>query len=79
MPEYTLAFLIALGMALLLTPGVILLARKTGALDAPDARKVHKLPIPRIGGVGIYLSFMVSVCTIITMVMIVHTETIKLK
>ena len=68
MPEYTLAFLIALGMSLLLTPCVIVLARKTGALDAPDKRKVHKQPIPRIGGVGIYLSFMIAVCSVVSMV-----------
>lgn len=68
MPEYFLAFLISLGMALILTPGVILLARKTGAMDSPNNRKVHKMPIPRIGGVGIYLSFMVSICAIVSLV-----------
>ena len=55
MPDYMLAFVIAAGVALLITPGVIFLAAKTGAMDAPDARKVHKRPIPRIGGLGIYL------------------------
>ena len=24
-------------------------------MDAPDPRKVHKRPIPRIGGLGIYI------------------------
>ena len=55
MPVYMLAFIIAAGVALLVTPGVICLAGKTGAMDAPDARKVHKKPIPRIGGIGIYV------------------------
>lgn len=68
MPEYIMAFLVAIGMALLLTPGVIVLARKTGALDAPDSRKVHKRPIPRIGGVGIYLSFMIAICSVVSIV-----------
>ncbi|MCI6751853.1 MAG: undecaprenyl/decaprenyl-phosphate alpha-N-acetylglucosaminyl 1-phosphate transferase, partial [Selenomonas bovis] len=40
MPDYVLAFVIAAGVALLVTPGVIFLAKKTGAMDAPDARKV---------------------------------------
>jgi len=53
--------MIALGVALFLTPVVISFARRTGALDAPDARKVHVRPIPRIGGIGIYAAFMVSV------------------
>lgn len=61
MPNYILAFLIALIVAYIITPGVISLAIKMGAMDAPDPRKVHKKPIPRLGGVGIYLAFMVSV------------------
>jgi len=61
MPDYMLAFVIAAGVALLITPGVIFLAAKTGAMDAPDARKVHKKPIPRIGGLGIYAAFMVAI------------------
>ena len=61
MPDNVLAFMIALGMALILTPVVIAFARRTGALDKPDARKVHVRPIPRIGGIGIYAAFMVSI------------------
>ena len=61
MPEYTTAFFVAVGAALVLTPAVIYLAAKTGAMDAPDARKVHKKPIPRIGGIGIYTAFMIAV------------------
>ena len=61
MPDYLLAFVIAAGVALLVTPGVIWFARKTGALDKPNQRKVHKKPIPRIGGLGIWLSFMIAI------------------
>lgn len=67
MPEYVLAFLSALAVAFLVTPGVIWLAGKTGALDAPDARKVHKQPIPRIGGLGIYLAFIAAVFVVLPM------------
>ena len=31
-----------------------------GALDIPNKRKVHKLPIPRLGGLGIYAGFLVG-------------------
>lgn len=61
MPDNVLAFMIALGVALIVTPGVIAFARRTGALDKPDARKVHERPIPRIGGIGIYAAFIVSI------------------
>ena len=30
-------------------------------MDAPNARKVHKKPIPRIGGLGIYAGFMAAI------------------
>ena len=68
MPDNVLAFLVALGVALLLTPAVIAFARRTGALDKPDARKVHVRPIPRIGGIGIYAAFMVSILVRLTFV-----------
>lgn len=60
MPDYAVAFLVALVVAVAVTPGVILFARRTGAMDAPNARKVHKKPIPRIGGLAIYLAFTAS-------------------
>ena len=61
MPEYILAATVAMAFVLILTPAVIKLAISTGAVDKPDARKVHKVPIPRIGGLGIYISFMIAV------------------
>ena len=67
MPDYMLAFLIAISAALLVTPGVILFAARTGAMDAPDARKVHKKPIPRIGGIGIYIAFMAGMLVVMSM------------
>lgn len=60
MPEYGLAFGVALAVAFAVTPGVIWLAFRTGALDTPETRKVHTQPVPRIGGLGIYLAFMAA-------------------
>ena len=53
MPIYFWAFAVALLVAMVVMPAVILLAQRTGAMDAPNARKVHKKPIPRIGGLGL--------------------------
>ena len=61
MPIYIWAFVVAMIVALLVTPLVILLAKKTGAMDAPNDRKVHKKPIPRIGGLAIYAGFMAAI------------------
>ena len=61
MPVYSWAFAVALCVSFVVMPAVIFLARKTGAMDAPNARKVHKKPIPRIGGLGIYAGFMAAI------------------
>jgi len=61
MPIYIWAFVVALVIAFLVMPAVIFLAKKTGAMDAPNARKVHKKPIPRIGGLGIYAGFIAAI------------------
>lgn len=48
-----MACLISLGT----TPLVKKLALRWGATDAPDARKVHRTVMPRMGGLAIYLAF----------------------
>ncbi len=54
-------FLLSLTVALLATPLVGRLAVRCGAIDLPDARKVHDKPIPRWGGIAIYLAFFLPV------------------
>lgn len=51
------ALLLALVVSLLLTPLVRKAAFKIGAMDKPDARKVHKGLMPRMGGLAIFLAF----------------------
>ena len=43
-------------LAVTLTPCVIWLARRIGAVDQPGLRGVHERPVPRMGGVAIFLS-----------------------
>ncbi len=44
------------------TPIVRVLAFKIGAVDVPkDGRRMHKVPIPRIGGLAIFVGFAISV------------------
>ena len=65
MPSYFLAFITALIAVYALTPLVIKFAVKAGAMDKPDPRKVHKKPIPRLGGLAIYFAFMIAVCSMV--------------
>ncbi len=53
-------FLVAMGVALALTPAVRRAAHAIGALDhALSSRKVHQGPVPRIGGLVIATAFFV--------------------
>ena len=61
MQTYVVAFTIALAVSYVLTPHVKGLAIRAGCLDAPDARKVHTCPIPRMGGIAIYVAFVAAV------------------
>ena len=57
-----LAALTAAILSFLLTPPVKKLAERVGAIDMPgDKRRVHSLPVPRMGGLAIFSSFVVSV------------------
>jgi UDP-GlcNAc:undecaprenyl-phosphate GlcNAc-1-phosphate transferase len=50
------ALMLALGLALALTPIVLRGARALSLFDSPDGdRRMHNTPVPRIGGVAVYL------------------------
>ncbi|WP_411348154.1 MraY family glycosyltransferase [Paenibacillus sp. WLX2291] len=55
-----LGFVLALVLALVLTPLVKKFAVKIGAVDVPNARKVHTRIMPRMGGLGIFLAFTIA-------------------
>ena len=56
-----LAFVVAMVVSYLSTRPVMALAHKIGAVDVPkDDRRMHDHPIPRIGGLAIFLGFLVS-------------------
>ncbi|MBI3186900.1 MAG: undecaprenyl/decaprenyl-phosphate alpha-N-acetylglucosaminyl 1-phosphate transferase [Gammaproteobacteria bacterium] len=51
----------SLVISMLLVPPLIRLAPLIGAIDLPDARKVHSQAIPRIGGIAMIIGVMVPV------------------
>lgn len=64
--EFIISFVLALGIAFAIsfasTPMVKNFAEKIGALDVPgDARQVHDHTIPRMGGLAIFLGFVLTV------------------
>ena len=63
--QLVLRVLMAIGIAIIIsflaTPLVKALAYKVGAIDVPkDGRRMHKTPIPRLGGLAIFLAFLLS-------------------
>ena len=57
---FTTLFLIAFLISLAISPIIRRFAFAIGAVDLPGERKIHSVPIPRIGGVVIALSFAVT-------------------
>lgn len=55
---YILGLLSAFVVAFAAMPVVINLSHKIGAVDHPEARKVHSKSMPRMGGMAIFLGFM---------------------
>ena len=57
-----LPLVVALVISFLSTPIVKSFAYKLGAIDVPkDERRMHTVPIPRMGGLAIFLGFIISV------------------
>ena len=55
------ALLCAFAVSFLMCPLVKSFAYRIGAIDVPkDNRRMHKKPVPRLGGLAIFLGFMVS-------------------
>ena len=58
-----LTFVVAFAFSFAATPIVYRFAFKIGAIDVPrDSRRMHKKPIPRLGGLAIIFGFIVAIC-----------------
>jgi len=59
--SYVIAFIICFIASILLTPLVKKFAIKIGATDNPNERKVHQKLMPRLGGLAIFISFIIGI------------------
>ena len=50
---------VALAIVIMFTPAVAGMARRLGAVDLPDERRVHRIPIPRLGGLAMFFGIIV--------------------
>lgn len=58
--QITIIVLTTFIISVLFVPIVKKIANFIGAMDIPNERKVHKKPIPRLGGLGIYAGFLLG-------------------
>jgi UDP-GlcNAc:undecaprenyl-phosphate GlcNAc-1-phosphate transferase len=68
MTKFILPAALGAVVSFLSTPIVKKLAHKLGAIDIPkDDRRVHKNPIPRLGGLAIFLGFILTILVLVKM------------
>ena len=54
------AGIIALVVSTIVTPAVIRISHRRRWFDMPNERKIHTSPVPRLGGIGMFLAFVFS-------------------
>ena len=59
--DIAIAFLLAFITTFVVTPHTMRLAKKVGAIDIPNDRRVNKKPMPRLGGLAVIAGFVVSI------------------
>lgn len=46
--------LLALALGMMIVPKILLISYKKRLFDMPDSRKVHQIPVPRLGGISFF-------------------------
>lgn len=67
MPCLTALFL-SLGIVCVLHPYLVKFALKRNIVDNPNARRLNRVPVPVLGGVGVFLGFVISVYSVVAVV-----------
>ena len=62
-----LAFVISAYIARLIIPRILLISFRKKLFDIPDARKLHKSAIPRLGGVSFFPTILLSCCAVLVL------------
>ena len=61
MQQIVIGAVVAFFISFYLIPVIIHLAKKKQLVDIPDERKIHTDPVPRFGGIGIFIGFIFSI------------------
>lgn len=66
------AFFVSLLLTGIIIPKILLIAFRKNLFDEPDARKIHKGSIPRLGGIAFVPALLFSVCLVFGIFTIVY-------
>lgn len=73
-------FFIAVALARIIIPRILIISLRKRLFDTPDARKVHKKPVSRLGGVSFFpailftVTFLIGICYMTGWVFLVDTS-----
>ena len=56
-----IGFVLAISLARIIIPNIIIISRRKELFDLPDGRKVHRRPISRLGGVCFFPTILFAV------------------
>ncbi len=65
MKTYLASFILAFSVVAALMPFIIALARRMGWVDRGNRRSVHRQPVPRVGGIGIFLGTILPILSLL--------------
>ncbi len=58
-------FLLSLLLGMMIVPKILLISYKKRLFDMPDSRKVHQIPVPRLGGISFFPVILIALCFIL--------------
>lgn len=58
-------FLFAVSLGMVIIPRILVISHKKRLYDVPDARKVHTMPVPRLGGLSFFSVILMSMFLVI--------------
>lgn len=58
-------FLFAVSLGMVIIPRILMISHKKRLYDVPDARKVHTMPLPRLGGLSFFPVILMSMFLVI--------------
>lgn len=56
---------LSLVLGMMIIPKILLISYKKRLFDMPDNRKVHKIPVPRLGGISFYPVILITLCFVL--------------